>query len=192
MKKFPIVLMLLLIPCSNVFGEDEADRNPLSEPDWKGTPYPHKFTAGAMFGLGIMDNQAGFGIPISVSYKILHEGFIPDINDQVHFEVQMGPLIRSSQTDLTYSGHLRWDFHKTYEWSLYALGGIAGMFTHGARIYPRMAGGIQWHLFERASFRCEFSHEFIGLGVQVPFDVSRSTAPSTKASSVKGKKDGGG
>lgn len=59
--------------------------------DWKGAPYPNQFTGGAMMGLGIRDSSAGFSMLGTIAAKIVPQGFIPDINNDVFLEAAGGP-----------------------------------------------------------------------------------------------------
>ena len=94
------------------------------EKDWKGPSPETDFTFGTMAGGGVIDSTVGFGIPITLSKKILNRGFAPDMNNQVFLELYGGPLFISGGTAFQYSLHLRWDFLKDTEWGFY--GGAFG------------------------------------------------------------------
>lgn len=134
---------------------------------WKGKPYDTRFQFAALTGLGVMGAGTGFALYGAAAYKILHEGFIDDVNDQTYLEIQAGPLFVGGPIAANFSMHLRWDFHKNDMWTFYSLGGV-GMQLLGTTsnfIYPRIAVGTMWNLFEFMSFRLEVSHEFMGAGV---------------------------
>ena len=82
--------------------------------------------------MGILDNHAGFALFPTVSKKIVHHGFIPDITNYVSIEIQGGPLFVSGGTAFIYSAHLRWDFDQDSQWALYGLGGLGGDITGAA------------------------------------------------------------
>ncbi len=138
--------------------------------DWKGAPYKNELDVSAQGGLGILDGTAGFEMRGSIAKKIIDRGFVPDLNDQVYIEAQPGILLIDGTSAFTYSVHLRWDFHKNEEWTLFALGGFGGAIT-GATLgnrfefFPRFGIGARWDAFERVSFRFDLSHEFTGVGV---------------------------
>ncbi len=139
-------------------------------PQWKGKPYDTRFQFSALTGVGLMGANTGFSLYGAAAYKLLHEGFLEDINDQVYLEVMGGPIFVSGNVGGVVSGHLRWDFHRTEIWSFYALGGIGFEFGGLAlgnikMFHPRFGAGVMWNLFEFLSFRGEVSHEFTGIGV---------------------------
>ena len=87
-----------------------------------------------MAGLGVAGNSLGFGLNFAAAFKILHQGFIDDVNDQVFIELIGGPLFVSGTVAGFYGAHLRWEFHKNDMWTFYALGGLGGN-------YGGLAGG---------------------------------------------------
>jgi hypothetical protein len=157
--KYITALALLLLPVLGLAAED-----------WKGAPYKNELDISAEGGLGILDGTAGFEMRGSIAKKILDRGFLSDINDQLYIEAQPGILLVAGSSAFTYSVHLRWDFHKNEEWTLFALGGFGGDIT-GATLgdrfefFPRFGIGARWDAFERISFRAELSHEFSGVGI---------------------------
>lgn len=144
------------------------------EEDWKGKPDPQEFTVGVLTGMGIVDSKAGLSVLGTVSRKVVEPGFAPDINNGVSIELAAGPLFASGETTLFYSTHLRWDFRKTAEWGLYALGGLAG-YTANSQIgnpfefFPRFGIGTFWRLQDTFWLRAEVSHEFTGVGLNLAF-----------------------
>lgn len=142
-------------------------------PDWKGNPDNTEFGLGVLTGAGILDNHVGWALLGTASKKIVHRGFVPDINDSVSIEIEMGPLLISGSAAFQYSGHLRWDFEKDTWWTLYALGGLGGAVTGASlgdrfELYPRFALGAMWKIGQNFSMRGELSHEFIGVGIVFP------------------------
>jgi hypothetical protein len=137
---------------------------------WKGKPYNHQFQFAFLPGLGLIGQSAGLSLNAAVSFKILHTGFLADVNDQAYLELFGGPCFFGSVTAAIYSAHLRWDFHKNDFWSFYALGGVGGSFGGAGApgfttFHPRFGVGALWNLFEFVSFRAEVSHEFTGFGM---------------------------
>ncbi len=139
-------------------------------PAWKGKPYDTHFQFSALSGIGLMGTSTGVPLYGAVAFKVLHEGFIDDINDQLFVEAMGGPLFTWAGAGWVADLHLRWDFHKNDLWSFYVLGGV-GVDVSGtglARVtlvHPRVGVGAFWNLFEFLSFRAEVSHEFTGIGV---------------------------
>lgn len=142
--------------------------------DWKGTSPTNEFTLGAHTGLAIINDQAGFAVLASAAKKIMNRGFVPDINDQLFVELQIGPVFVQSTTALFCGMHLRWDFYKDDDWSFFALGGLgitqtsSGFPTGGSQsqVYPRFGVGAVWSFADIVAVRLELSHEFIGAGLQ--------------------------
>ena len=147
--------------------------------DWKGDPETSEVNLGALTGMGILDEQVGFALLGTVSKKIVHHGFISDVNDSVSIEAAMGPLFVSSPsgtngTAFMYSLHLRWNFQKDEHWTFYALGGAGGAITGASlgskfTVLPRFGVGTFYHFNELFMIRGEISHDLIAAGVTFPF-----------------------
>lgn len=165
------IVAIFLFPSSTLFSAARKPAAPFEgEEPWKGSPYPERFSLAISGGLGSLGGTNGFSLLGAVSYSILHKGFIDDINDQVQLEAQVGPYFQSGVTNYFYSIHMRWDLHKDYQWSFFAIGGLAGVSESsgfGNSIHLRFGTGIYWHLFEKFSFRLDVSREFLGLGASL-------------------------
>lgn len=162
------LLTLVLLISGVAHGANAAKAVNLDpEPEqWKGKPYDSTFQFSALTGLGVNGASTGFSIYGGASVKIAHTGFLDDVNDQAHVEVQAGPLFNSGVTSLVINGHLRWDFHKNDLWSFYALGGLGMTSSPGLTLfYPRFGIGAIWNLFEFLGFRAELSHELMAVGI---------------------------
>jgi hypothetical protein len=138
--------------------------------DFKGTPLDSEFTLGGMAGVGQVSDNAGFTIYGTAAKKIVHHGFVPDINNQVFLEAAVGPWLKPGSSAFIYSLHLRWDFQKDSEWTLYSITGLGGYFTgqsmgNSTVLYPRFGAGAFWRIDTGLKIRMEISHEFIGVGV---------------------------
>lgn len=151
-----------------------ASASASSTEDFKGAPHPEKFTAGLLSGVGIIDSSAGFVLLPNFAFKIVEPGFAPDINNSVFFETELGPLFIKGTSALQYSLHLRWDFQKDNQWTLFAMGGFGGDVTGealGSRwiFLPRFGIGAFYDFDTHLSARFEVSHEFTGVGVSYRF-----------------------
>ena len=127
-----------------------------------------------MAGLGFIDSGVGFLVTGNVAKKLLDHGFIPDINNQVFVEVELGPLFIKGTTAFDYSLQLRWDFNKDPEWTFYAIGGVGGTImgstlSDQAPVFFRFGLGAFWHIAPVISLRAQVSHEAIVTGVSVAF-----------------------
>ena len=145
-----------------------------AEDDFKGKSSPNEFDVGGMTGLGVVDSSAGLAIVGTISHKIIDRGFIPDINDAVAIEAQLGTVLFLGAGVFTYSAHLRWDFTQNADWTFYALGGLGGNITSVTlgshfELFPRIGAGAFWKIAENFSLRAEVSHELIGVGAVIPF-----------------------
>ena len=144
------------------------------EEAWKGKSDPSEFSLGFLAGLGLVDSHAGFSLIGTVSRKILEPGFAPDINNGVSIELAAGPWMAASGATLFYSTHLRWDFRKTSDWGLYAIGGLGG-FLNSDKIgvpfefFPRFGVGMLWRVHSDFTIRAEASHELVAVGMLFPF-----------------------
>ncbi len=144
--------------------------------DWKGTPEESVLSLGGMTGLGLIDETSGFTIFGTISKKIVNHGFVPEITNSVSVEGAFGPVLLSGEsTALAYSVHLRWDFEKDKDWTLYALGGLGGNArwrvpgVSRSELYPRFGIGAFYKMSGPLNARVEFSHESISAGINVPF-----------------------
>lgn len=141
--------------------------------DFKGPDEPSELSLGALAGLGIIDNRAGFALLGTVSKKIVHHGFIADITNSVSIEAEVGPLFVTGATAFAFSAHLRWDFEKDEDWTFYGLGGIGGDISGAAlgdrfELFPRFGAGAMWKIGQNFNLRGEISHEFMGVGIVFP------------------------
>ena len=142
--------------------------------DYKTVKSTSAFTLGIASGFGLVDSYGGLAVVPSVSARIVENGFIPEIVNPVFIELQFGPLFTGGGTIWMHSTHLRWDFIKDSQWTLFALGGIAGNFMDNrlgnrSEFYPRFGVGVFYQLTDILAIRADFSHELITVGVSVPF-----------------------
>ena len=145
-----------------------------TDSDWKNPGLPPLYNFGALTGLGIIDSYGGIAILGTASLTIIDRGFIADISNSVATEIEAGPMITSGTAAFWYSLHIRWDFQKDDNWTLYALGGLGGAGTPSAmgghfEIWPRFGAGAMYKLTSSLLLRGEVSHEFTGIGISVPF-----------------------
>src|SRR5262245_44559897 len=116
MKQF--LLICALLSAGNVYAASAAPKSAPkavatesgSSEDWKGQPDGSEVHLGALMGLGILDFTTGFTLLGTASKKIVHHGFINEINNSVSIETELGPVITRSTAIFSYSLHLRWDF----------------------------------------------------------------------------------
>jgi len=146
--------------------------NALATSDFKGEPPTREFTSGGMAGVGQVYSEFGFAVIGSVAKKILNKGFVPDINNQVFVELQGGPLFINKSTLAVYSAHLRWDFVKDINWTLYGIGGLGGSvgkLVEGGKsefvLNPRFAAGAFVSITSFIALRLEASSQWTTLGV---------------------------
>jgi hypothetical protein len=148
--------------------------------DWKGTPETSEISVGGLAGLGIIDNSSGFSVLGTVSKKIIHHGFVPDINNTVSLEGAIGPVFLSGVTAWLYSAHLRWDFEKDATWTFFGLGGVGGNILSTSTgnnseknsrfvMTPRFGVGAFYKLTQQVRLRADIAHDFMGVGVNLPF-----------------------
>ena len=140
------------------------------EEDFKGKSSEKEITLGVTQGMGLMDASVGYGVLFNAGKKLVHRGWVGDLNDQIFIEVEMGPLFIASTTIFAYSAHLRWDFQKDQDWTLFAFGGLGGDITGASmgnrwELFPRFGVGAFYALNSQLSLRGELSHEFVTLGV---------------------------
>lgn len=142
--------------------------------DWKGKPEAANWNLTVLTGLALIDATPGFGLMGAAARKIIDRGFVPDINNSVWIEVEMGPVFAKGSTSFMFSGHLRWDFVKDDSWTFYALGGLGGLNASQAlgdnfELYPRFGIGALWNIFADFTLRAEISHELMAVGAQFDF-----------------------
>lgn len=145
-----------------------------AQEDWKGKPDQTEFSTSLLTGVGLVDSKAGLSVIGAISRKLVEPGFAPDINNGVSIELEAGPVFLSGGASIFYSTHLRWDFRKTDDWGLYALGGLGG-FTENSKVgnpfefFPRFGIGTLWRLEDHFSLRAELSHELTAVGIHFAF-----------------------
>lgn len=145
-----------------------------SSEDWKGQPDSSEVHLGALTGLAILDFTTGFALLGTASKKIIHHGFINEINDSVSIETELGPVFTQSTAIFSYSLHLRWDFEMNEKWTFYALGGLGGYitgstFNNSFAMFPRFGLGTFFRVSDLILIRGEISHELVAAGVTIPF-----------------------
>ncbi|MFZ9595995.1 MAG: hypothetical protein ACO3A2_07955, partial [Bdellovibrionia bacterium] len=139
--------------------------------DWKGSPEESVLSVGGLAGLGMVNSTTGLAVLGTVSKKILPQGFISEITNSASVEAQVGPVLGGlGGAAWIYSLHLRWDFEKDKNWTLYALGGLGGV-TQGilSSVTPRFGVGAFWKMSGPLNIRAELSHNLIAVGVNLPF-----------------------
>jgi hypothetical protein len=163
-RKYSTVFFLLLMP--QAFS---AETSKVVE-DWKGPLDESVLSFGGMTGVGLINGNAGFGFLGTVSKKIMKQGFVPDISNSTSLELALGPVFFSRFSAFTYSFHLRWDFEKDAQWGFYALGGLGGnVIQSSSEFYPRFGVGAFYKTSGLMNVRMELSHEWMGVGIVVPF-----------------------
>jgi len=138
--------------------------------DWKGAPEESVLSIGGLAGVGLSGQSSAFTVLGTASKKIVNHGFVPDITNSVSVEGIFGPAFWSGGTALAYGLHLRWDFEKDKNWTLYAVGGLGGNALSGrGELFPRFGVGAFYKMSGPLNARFELSHELIAVGVNVPF-----------------------
>jgi hypothetical protein len=137
--------------------------------DWIGDPAMYEWSGGLLSGLGEHDGAIGWSSRASLGWLIKYDGLIPEINDQLVGEIGLGPLVFEDGVGLSYTLHVRWDFHKDANWTFYSLGGLGGRITPEAlgnawRLYPRLGVGAFFKLTSDWWIRAELSHDFLAVG----------------------------
>ncbi|MEN9722999.1 MAG: hypothetical protein RJB38_985 [Pseudomonadota bacterium] len=144
--------------------------------DWKWPLPENEWTVALLPGLGVINRASGFALQAAGAYKILQQGFSPEISNQVFVEVQAGPFTNGDGSALLFSTHLRWDFILNGDWTFYALGGLGGNSTSRGlgdqfQLLPRFGIGavldIERQTHAPLGLRGELSRELIAIGVQL-------------------------
>ena len=142
--------------------------------DWKGSPDSREYRLGVMTGFGFVNSSVGPPLIGTASKKIVDHGFISSINNSVSLEAFLGPVFLSNTTALAYSLHMRWDFEKDDDWTLYGLAGLGGDYysnrsSNNLNVSLRLGVGAFWKMSSAVHGRVELSHNLIGVGVSFPF-----------------------
>lgn len=145
-----------------------------SHEDWKGPSRSNELSVGFSTGYGSVENLGGISVRVNGAKKILNRGFVPDINNQVYIEADVGPVFRDGSDPFLYSVHARWDFQKDETWTFFALGGLAGHVVSidgKAKIgfYPRLGVGAFFRITDLVAVRADVSHELITVGANFWF-----------------------
>lgn len=147
---------------------------------WKVEPPKSAWGIGALFGLGLAPGGTGLAMTGLVSRRIAHSTFITDISNDLHAEIQAGPVLYFGAATnqwiwtLANSLHGRWDFHYDERWTFSAIGGLGFALTsfsgvYQYAIYPRFAVGAIYHFTPVFALRGEVSHEQTVVGSMFSF-----------------------
>lgn len=138
--------------------------------DWKGSVPGNTFTTGVMTGLAPVLGELGYALLWHGGVQMMKDGFIPDVADSVFLETELGGNWIEGPDLFFWSLHLRWDFYKNATWGLFALAGFHGVnsSTVSNIFVPRVGVGALYNLGGIFDVRFEFSHELVGVGVQIP------------------------
>lgn len=150
--------------------------------DWQGTPKETNFNLGVLGGVASFD-KTGAPVRLFLAVKLLNQGFVPEINDQVFLEFQGGPVfgLNSGDQAIISGVGLRWMFYKTTRLAFYALGGLRAQYlnaqlnstsgTWGATmtINPSFGAGVSWELASALSLRAEYGLEMLSAGFSLNF-----------------------
>jgi hypothetical protein len=136
---------------------------------WKGTPPTLRGDFGVLGGLGWTGNDGRFLILGSAAWKILDQGFVPEINNQVYLETELGVGFGGSSTRFIYSVHGRWDFIKNEIWTPFAIGGLSGGVDGSFTLSPRFGVGAFWNITPDLTLRGEISSDITVAGVSFAF-----------------------
>jgi hypothetical protein len=160
-----LAIGVLTIHSSHAFGDEEL---------WKGKPPEGEVSFGLGAGLAPLGSSGGFVSILHLGKKIVHTGFVPDINNQVWIEAAGGFHYGFNSTWWSglFSAHLRWDFIINPEWTLMAMGGVGGWFNNVGGfttvvVHPRIAAGAVYYFTPQVGLRIDVSHEWTTLGLQV-------------------------
>lgn len=149
--------------------------------NWKGKPPPGQWMLGGTLGPAIYGSDVRMSFLGSAAVLIKEQGLLDDVNDQLWFEGQAGMIFLPGSNPLRFNAHLRWDFHKDLDVTLFATGGV-GMILSGVGvdklgitrsydflINPRFGLGMFWHIFSPLSMRLELTHDYLGAGLAMTF-----------------------
>ena len=145
---------------------------------WKGTTKSSPIEVGMLTGLSLYGTDTNWSVLGTGAYLIVPEGWIPDVDERVWVEGELGPTFFShsstTQTGMQWSTHLRWDFTYNEEWTFYALGGLGGFVlpsSYGSSftLHPRFGVGVEFQTKAVVMLRAELSHELMALGIALNF-----------------------
>ncbi len=113
------------------------------------------------------------------SLPLIHEGFIKELNDSFHLELGViTSYILLTDHYAAFFGipavGVRWDFHLTQEWTLFAISKVGWMLglTRNPEypLYPYPSLGAYWQTQNGLNLRLETSHEGLAqVGISLPF-----------------------
>lgn len=137
----------------------------LASKSFKGTQPSPDLTAGVVTGLGILGYGAGLPFHLTLSKRFAPAGFIEDINNSGHIEIEAGPSL-GSFTSIYFAAHLRWDFVKDDLLTFYGTGGVASNVLLSTLWFsPRFSVGLFYRLAKTVALRAQVSHDLVGGGV---------------------------
>jgi hypothetical protein len=149
---------------------------------WKGNAPKYANLFSANLGANLFGTTVALAPVFSYGFLVNEQGWLDDIDESIYLEGQVGPLIFERPDGETrkkvgwfYSLHLRWEFFYDNAFSLYALGGVAGMFGPEYLgsvfvIHPRLGLGLVYS-FDGGplAFKGELSQDLLTAGLQIAF-----------------------
>jgi hypothetical protein len=135
--------------------------------EWKGPAPIEKAHLGALMGLSL-DGGGRFALLGTASWRVVEQGFAPDINNQVYIETELGAGL-GADTRFIYSLHMRWDFVRNATWTPFAIGGLSGSSGDNFTLAPRFGVGSFWNVAPGWTVRGEISHDLVVAGISFGF-----------------------
>ena len=137
--------------------------------DWKGRSPDSNVTLSPMFGAAFRETGVGIAVAGSAAIRLLEHGFIPDINNQVFLETQLGGIFFPNRDVFSYAAQLRWDFVKDDRFTVFAVGGLGGRIGGGAwNIFPRFGVGMMVAVARSFDLRFDFTQDALMTGLSFP------------------------
>lgn len=159
----------------------ESSETTISTEAFKGSPMPQNMDAAVGIGFGFFDS---FGLQSRAGYRLLEEGFIPDLNDALFVEAGLGLTMYGSQknysnvTGFHLASQIRWDFNYNQDWVIFSTLGFGYNFVSnvnrnkdmaGGGPFPTIGAGVMYNIEKNWLARFDLSYQFLGVGMGYRF-----------------------
>ncbi len=186
MKKILLLSLCVIAFTSISFAQDKKAYKSVvaeeksSQPFQDGSLPAQKQNLFLGFGLGYWNNISIHG---RYSYRILDQGFLPDINNSISLEGGLGSTYYgniaagTNVVGLTFVAVARWDLQYDPTWIFFGNVGLSYTAVinastsdvRGGGFFPALGIGAMYNMQPEWALRADFSYQFLGAGIVYRF-----------------------
>ncbi len=177
MRLLPLVVLTTFLAAAPARAEG-YEANHIQDASSHQRPTMLSFFLGLPFGYGCHFSNCGTALGVSARFyiPILHDGFIPPVNDSFGIEFGGDVAAYTGPNGLFFLGipaEARWDFHFLPQFQAYVKAGLGLGIVGGsggyAGLYFTTGLGIIWFFAEKFSLRVEAGYPWLKVGIGIAF-----------------------